>query len=123
MLFSPLRAHSANIYIGLLAAAGAGEGREDAGLAQALDTVMCDGEGSTADWLWQWHAWLLHWPQLHLSILHAVTFAQPPPCPVHGSLRPRSPDLQNRQYILPVFCKLLSQRAASHLLHGGAGGS
>lgn len=91
MLFSPLRAHSANIYFGLLAAAGVGEGREDAGLAQALDTVMWDGEGSTADWLWQWHARLLHWPQLHLSILHAVAFAQPLPCPVRGALQQRDP--------------------------------
>lgn len=121
MLFSPLHAHSANIYTGLLAAAGAGEGREDAGLVQALNTVTWDGEGSTSDWLWQWHAWLLHWPQLHLSIPHAVAFSQPLPALCMDHYGEGLPDLQHKLCILLVFCKLLSQRVASQLLLDEAG--
>lgn len=55
-----------------------------------------------------------------LMLLHSLS-PFPALCVEHYSKG--IPDLQHKQYILPIFCKLLSQRAASHLLQGGAGGS
>lgn len=137
VLFSPVHARSANIYIGILAASGLcqEQSRGEQGLLALLnpsasgkrgmgkggtsgDPAAADVDGARAG---------VPLLQLSISLTSVVTFAQPPPCPAHrvfivqGSLN----------YNLGKKVSFLQQTAISEgsfqsiegpsLLHGGTG--